>query len=139
MVITLDYILYNYTHLLFIMMHFVSYLTIAKFWGFKQTESEFSSFKFTDPSRPSEILPSSTTSTTVSTSSSPSSNHISQLGQIKVTIHEAAVTDGLFDNKCGQFTVPGVAPVTEQSGVKFWMQPSVRHTIFIATSAYIYR
>jgi len=64
--------------------------------------------------------------TTTSLSTSSSSNNISQLGQIKVTIHEAVVTEGLFDNKCGQFTVPGVAPVTEQNGVKFWMQPSVR-------------
>lgn len=48
-----------------------------------------------------------------------------------MTIHEAIVTDGLFDNKCGQFTVPDVAPVTEQSGVKFWMQPSVRPLLYV--------
>ena len=101
------------------------YIYIAKFWGFKQTESEFRSFKFRAP----EMLPSATTTTT--SSSTTASSNISQLGQIKVTIHEAVVTDGLFDNKCGQFTVPGVAPVTEQSGVKFWMQPSVRQLFLI--------
>lgn len=91
------------------------YAYTAKFWGFKQTESEFRSFKFTDPSKPA-----------VDTSpSAAASSAVPQLGQIKVTIHEAVVTDGVFDNKCGQFTVPGVAAVAEQSGVKFWMQPSV--------------
>ena len=122
----------------FIIFIYHTYIHTAKFWGFKENSAEFRSFIFTDPkAEPTSTITttSTTSSTTPASSSSASSNSVvqnttSQIGQIKVIIHEAILKDGLFDNKCGK---PSSTPLTNDptttntnnTNTKFWMQPSV--------------
>ena len=127
-------------HIIYIHIH--THICTAKFWGFKENSAEFRSFIFTDP-KAEPTTTSATTTTTSSSSTTPASssassnntiqNTTSQIGQIKVIIHEAILKDGLFDNKCGK---PSSTPLTNDptntsntnntnTNTKFWMQPSV--------------
>jgi hypothetical protein len=79
------------------------------FWGFKKNTSEIRSFVFAKPGL---------------SSNSGSQFQESELGSVKLVIHEAKLQQGIFNNNCGIHETPsGISLANEDQ--KFWTRPSV--------------
>ena len=101
------------------------------FWGFKKDTTEIRSFMFAQPS--TSTVRDNTSSVSSSSNSSSSSNDNpyqtsetkKELGTIRLIVHEAKVTQGVYANNTGCHNIPSSETKKISENEKYWKQASV--------------
>lgn len=90
------------------------------FWGFKKNTNEIRSFVFAPPASTAHL--GNQNSSSSSSSSAPENK---DLGTIRLVVHDAIVTQGIFANNTGVHEVPTSDTKKVSEDKKFWKQASV--------------